>query len=336
LNNRSLGSISSICYGENKGLFLMEQFKIQILYRDYLLELVNRMPSSSESKVPVSQRYHRIKTGLSGEMKIFLHLKELILPYPFLYMTDFEVWDDLIQIDGLIITPYYIYVLEIKNISGILDFDDETEQFLREKSDGTKDGMKNPIKQVERNVKYLARRLNEIGIKLPLIHKVVFAYPSTIIRNKPLQKNVLIFGDQLVGNIESIKVNRDSHVEQQFENMVGCVRGLINSESKFPLCEKMKVPQQLIRKGVKCVDCGIYGMIKVKKGWVCSCGASDKYAHLAAFKSYRYIIGKEMTNQNCREFLLLHSEDVAYRLLKSLKCSTEGKTKNASYILDMD
>lgn len=312
----------------------MENFKNQTLYRDCLLELMHRISPSSETGIRVSQHYYRIKAGISGEMKISSHLQELILPFPFQYVTDFEVRKDLIQVDGLIITPYYIYVLEIKNISGILDFDKETDQFLRENSDGTKDGMKNPIKQVERNVKYLTRKLQAIGINLPLIPKVVFAYPSTIIRSKPLQKNIIIFGDQLVGNIENCKVKRDSYAEKQFEKIVGCIRDLISKESKYPLCEKLNIPEQLIRNGVKCVACGKYGMQKIKSGWICTCGASEKHAHLEAFKSYEYLIGKEMNNKRCREFLLVQSEDVAYRLLKSLRCSTKGKTRNLSYILD--
>lgn len=49
------------------------------------------------------------------------------------------------QIDTLLMTQYFILVLEIKNISGRVDFMAENHQFIRVTSDGRVDGFRNPL-----------------------------------------------------------------------------------------------------------------------------------------------------------------------------------------------
>ncbi len=311
----------------------MDSFGEQLFYRDQLFDLMHRVSGHEYSYDFISKQYYMIKSGLSGEMKIANHLKGIILPFQSNYMIDFEVWEDFIQIDGLLITPYYIYALEVKNISGIVDFDTDLNQFMRERADGSIDGLKNPIKQLERNVRYLKRHLFLQGINIPIYGKVVFAYPSTIIRGKPLDKHMVTFADQLVQRIEDIQVDLSISPIYDVEELTRTLRSLIKRKPKYPLCEVLNISEQVVRKGVRCISCGKIGMHRVKKGWICSCNAFDKYAHFSAFESYHLLIGKEMNNKRCRDWLGLESDDIAYRLLKSLNCVSKGKTKGVTYDL---
>ncbi|WP_019414535.1 nuclease-related domain-containing protein [Paenisporosarcina sp. TG20] len=311
----------------------MNLFHEQLLYRDQLFELMHRVSGHGISFEFVSKQYYMMKSGLSGEMKIANHLKELNLPFHWHYIIDFEVWNDFIQIDGLLITPHYIYTLEIKNISGIVDFDTELDQFMRQRADGSVDGFKNPINQLERNVRYLRRQLLLKGINIPIYGIVVFAYPSTIIRGKPLDKHMISFADQLVPRIENIQVDISTSSVHDVIELIQTLKGMIEPKIKYPLCEILNISEQVVRRGVRCVACGKLGMQRVKKGWICSCSALDKYAHLPAFESYHYLIGKEVNNKRCRDWLGLESDDIAYRLLKSLKCVSKGTTKGVSYNL---
>ncbi len=57
--------------------------------------------------------------------------------------------------DTVFVCQHFILILEIKNIVGEIHVDNEKHQFIRIKSDGTKEGFRNPVDQVKRHVRVL-------------------------------------------------------------------------------------------------------------------------------------------------------------------------------------
>lgn len=70
------------------------------------------------------------------------------------------------QMDTLIICPYFILIIESKNIAGTLTFEKDSTQMIRE-LDGKKQGFKNPLVQVARQKEQLMGWLKKR--KIPLI-----------------------------------------------------------------------------------------------------------------------------------------------------------------------
>lgn len=72
--------------------------------------------------------------------------------------------------DSVMITPWCIYVFEVKDMNGRLQFIDSPVQMLQTKEDGTIIGRKSPIEQIAENEWLLDEWLKVRGIPLPIIN----------------------------------------------------------------------------------------------------------------------------------------------------------------------
>lgn len=106
-------------------------------------------------------------TGYRGELQVDYHL-ELIDNDNMLIFADLRLihQNQAFQMDTLIICPYFILIIESKNIAGTLTFEKDSTQMIRE-LDGKKQGFKNPLVQVARQKEQLMGWLKKR--KIPLI-----------------------------------------------------------------------------------------------------------------------------------------------------------------------
>ncbi len=135
----------------------------------------------------VSRRYE-------GEMWVDREWEELIIPSKYYLFHNFETENEAShshQIDTIFVCQNFILLLEIKNIGGRIDFDQEKHQFMRTRQDGMKEGFSNPIDQIERHVRLFKRILIKWEIALPIEYAIILTQPSTIIGDTPA--NVAIF-----------------------------------------------------------------------------------------------------------------------------------------------
>ncbi|WP_397548119.1 NERD domain-containing protein [Rossellomorea yichunensis] len=83
--------------------------------------------------------------------------------------------------DFLILTPSYVLLIEVKNISGIVTIDPFIRQLTRTYK-GITEGFSDPISQVQRQKLLLQKWFSVQKLKHPPIkHLVVFSNPSTIL-----------------------------------------------------------------------------------------------------------------------------------------------------------
>ncbi len=82
-----------------------------------------------------------------------------------------------------------------------------------------------------------------------------------------------------------------------------------------------------------CEKCLSFSMVRTKGKWICpSCQFVSKNAHIQAIIDY-LLINTTITNQQCRDFLVISSEHIAKHLLRSMKLSYVGKTNTRKYFL---
>lgn len=68
------------------------------------------------------------------------------IDFPHLVLHDVPLKSALpFQLDSLLITPWYVYVFEVKNMSGRLFFKQSPPQLIQTKEDGSVTGRKSPI-----------------------------------------------------------------------------------------------------------------------------------------------------------------------------------------------
>lgn len=80
-----------------------------------------------------------------------------------------------IQMDGLLLTERGAIVIESKNISGQLYFDDKTEEFSRINTEGVKTIMEDPTIQLNKHIRFLTLFFKQQKIDLPISGMVVLS-----------------------------------------------------------------------------------------------------------------------------------------------------------------
>lgn len=256
------------------------------------------------------------------------------------FLFDHYVFHDLsptsdFQIDSYVMTPWYSVVLEVKNISDVLEFKDNPPQLIRTREDGHRDGFESPVVQLERNCDLLSEWLRNRGIHLPIYGAVVLAYPKQIVAVPPVRTK-LLFPSLIPSYIRSIPQQGVKLDTATFNWLSG---ELLNSHQPFipkPICESYGIPFGDFQPGVRCITCGRIGMIKLPRTWCCPyCGAHDHMAHERTLLEWFLIYKKSITNKECREFLGVDIH-TAKRILKSMNLKSEGKNRYRTYIMDFN
>lgn len=142
-----------------------------------------------------------LKSGLDGEEYTQDLLMKLPNAYSVLSTVFLEVEGQHAEIDLLVVSPYGLFVIEVKNHSGIIYGKKSQNTWRQEKLKETK-YLKNPLKQLGREIRLLDRTLKTFGIHVPIHGCVYFANVKNLVVDS---KDVLMSGDKLMERITSYK-----------------------------------------------------------------------------------------------------------------------------------
>ncbi|MBS4201766.1 NERD domain-containing protein [Bacillus sp. FJAT-49732] len=257
------------------------------------------------------------------------------------FSIDYRIFHDLslitsteFQIDTLFLTRSFALILEVKNISGILEFRENPPQLIRTKADGQVDGFESPAAQVERYVILLKEFLSQFCIDIPIIGVVVLAYPKQIVKVAPKRTKIL-FPTLVPQYIKSLY-----HLPQKIDiKMLDRLSSqLLESHRPYipnPICETYAIPRSDFKNGVMCPVCSSIGMEKVYRSWYCqNCKNYDRFAYRSAIKEWFLLFGHNMSNKDCREFLKINDIKSAHRILQSMNLKSGGKHRYRTYSMD--
>jgi Nuclease-related domain len=296
--------------------------------------------SLNHQKIPIVDKdLKKRKAGYSGEATVYYHLSFLNdKKYKIFYDVRLPLFSNYFQIDFLILTPFYILIIEVKNISGIVTIDPFIRQLTRTYK-GLTEGFSDPISQVQRQKLLLQKWFSVQKLKIPPVeHLVVFSNPSTILNftdpppaDSPYRK--IIHAQNIIDNIKDLNETYVKEVMTDKE-MTKMKRTILkkHEESELDFMETYSLTQSDIVTGVRCENCNHIPMIRVSGVWSCvKCGSSSRYAHLEAVRDYFLLLSDHITNRELRRFLHLNSRNTAYKILKSLQLETKGGTKSVTY-----
>ncbi|EKN69260.1 hypothetical protein BABA_11116 [Neobacillus bataviensis LMG 21833] len=278
-----------------------------------------------------------LEAGIGGEERVAEVLRNHPLPFENRIIHDVSpTADEKFQMDTNMLTPWYVSMLEVKNISGVLEFKDNPAQLVRTRDDGHKDGFESPVIQLERNCRCLKDWLGSRNIQLPIYGAVVLAYPKQIVAVPPL-KTKLLYPYLIPSYIKTIP-QPEKRLDIETFNWLSTE--LLNSHRPFipkPISETYKIPFGDFQTGVQCVLCGRFGMIKSPRTWHCPhCGTVDHLAHQRTLLEWFLINKRTITNRECREFLRVDDIQVAKRILQSMNWQTEGTFRNCKYLMEFN
>lgn len=307
--------------------------KREISNKMIMLEiLLRRLDEGDIEHKYFRNQYLQLKRGYDGEMRADREWEEIEIPSEYCLFHNFETENEVNhshQIDTIFASQNYILLLEIKNIGGRIDFDEEKHQFVRTRQDGTKEGFSNPIDQIERHVRLFKRLLMKWDISLPIEYAIILTQPSTIIGEIP--KNVSIFHvsglQTYVYNLfTKYQVHQINHLslEQLKKNLMAIRKRKIWN---------LRIDKNKLRNGVLCKGCNYKIEMKFEHGcFICPvCKVKNKGTFYEALFDYRYLHNEWVTNNDLRNYLKINSRFAANRLITSLNLDIQGEKRNRRY-----
>ncbi|MGG3571578.1 nuclease-related domain-containing protein [Bacillus gobiensis] len=303
--------------------------------------LLRRLPSNHPSRKKIEEELLKSYAGYRGEQSIDYHLT-------FLPADKYHLLHDLrlqnrqkhyFQMDTLILSPHFFLILEVKNISGSLYFDQVFHQLIRT-ADGKEEGFPDPILQVKKQEKQLKYWLADNHYpSVPIVSLVVISNSSTIIRCSPNEKEMkekVIHSNALPFKLEALEALHKTVKLSNKELKKISHRLYKNHQPIQPsILQQFQIAEKDILTGVHCPSCDRLPMKREEGKWKCDhCESSSNDAHLSSLDDYALLFSTEVTNQQIRRFLHMKSVKQSRSLLTSMNLHKTGMTKGRTYHLE--
>lgn len=300
-----------------------------------LTALLSRLRENSPYREEIHSDLSAVRAGLGGEERLDEVLNNHTFPKDHIFLHDLSLKSTgKFQIDTLYLTPSHAVIFEVKNMAGTLIFKENPAQLIRILDNGQKRSFNSPAAQIERNQDLLSDWLHARGITLPISPAIVFAYPKQIIEQSPSTIPVL-FPNSVPGFLRRLP---KQHTILSSHELVALTKELVDNHAGYipkPFCEKYNIPVDELITGVTCRICGHIGMERTLRTWHCkNCNTKDAFAHEQAIIEWFLLVGRRMTNRECRRFLHLDKPQTATRILNSMSLISEGNFKNRAYSID--
>lgn len=297
-----------------------------------LESLLQRVPIVHPLFPHWTEQLRRMSAGFHGEQRVDSLFYEIPIETPHYFIQDLYIQKPKSshQIDTVLVTSRFVLLLEIKSISGELNFDPQLRQFSRTNKDGSVDGMNNPDDQIRRHEKFVQQFLASQKVSLPVIGVIVFTYPSSIVNSRP-KNRIIIQSSGLPFLMDQLLVKYPDELlnTRKARQLAG---RLLQLHSERPL-RRIEVPVSL-RRGVLCgKDCGGTMNLNWRK-WTCDkCSRIDRYAHFETLLQYRVLISPTITNSEFREFTGIESVATASKLIRIANMPSVGSFRDRIYTI---
>lgn len=301
--------------------------KMEALYR--------RLPISHQKYLQVEEKLKNLKAGYNGEktLRYFLSL----IPekkYHIFHDLRLPIGKSYFQIDALLLTPQFIYILECKNFFGTVIFEkNQLIQITNEK----KKIYQNPLSQAHRLKVLLQYFFEKFQIpKIPIEHLFVISNSSTEINisagYSEAEKRVCKAEHLLVKLPEAEKsYNKDIF---DLKTMAKVKRLFLTKHTPKDenVLEMFQIDKRDLLRGVNCPTCSHIPMNYSRKVWscpICKCVSSD--AFIQGVNDYFLLMKPTITNLELRTFLQLPSPHSSAYIISLLKLPSQGKNKGRIY-----
>ncbi|MBM7604501.1 hypothetical protein JOC75_002504 [Metabacillus crassostreae] len=296
---------------------------------------------------PTHVKMKEIEKELAKNIAGYKGEKSLLYYLSFLPEEEYMILHDLrltldnrnyFQIDILILSQYFILILEVKNISGKITFDETFHQLIRQIND-VEEVFPDPVLQVNHQKYQLIRYLKKNKIaNIPIEAHVVMTNNSALLQN---QNNCRKYLDTIMRSSELI--TKVEYYKQKYKAPIFTMKDLRklaksllkdHTHSEYDVIHMFELDPNEICKGVFCTKCDCYPLQRKRGTWYCSvCSFSSKTAHLDALNDYKLLFGTTITNKQTRDFLQITSPSTTYKILTSMKLPQIGHGKSTSYNL---
>lgn len=302
-----------------------------------LERLLYRLPDNHSSREFIQVEIFKAIAGKRGEERLFRKMIEFEIEEQYRFLKNICLsrgrWK--VQMDGLLLTERGAIVIESKNISGQLYFDDSTGEFSRTTTEGVKTIMEDPTVQLNKHIRFLTLFFKQQNIDLPISGIIVFTSKHCEFLSKPKQ-HYICKTYQLVDYLFDIL--QEFPLKSKPQDLSEIQKLLEQSRTPYkrkPLCQLYSIEETELFTGILCTSCKSLNMMrKHKKGWLCvDCQAVDPLAFQHTVREYFSLINTQLSNRQLRKFCKLDSPYMTSRLLGAYDLETAGALRNRTYFL---
>lgn len=298
--------------------------------------LIDRLPPVHSQRNYLQDERRRIGSGIRGEDRMRKRFVEFHPDEEFHVLWDVSLaigsWK--VQMDGLLLTERCAIIIDSKNISGQIHFDEKTGEFYRFDDRNVKTVMEDPRIQLNKNTRFLSKWLAQKKINLPVSGLIVFTAKNCEFIVRPKSNylcKVYQMPEYLFHILKAFPLEADPPKLLKIKKQI--LGGQVPYQ-KTPICGKYYTDPSEIQTGIQCSECQMYGMKRIKKSWQCpGCRHRDRQAHKFALREYFSLIDTHITNQAFRDWTGVESRSVATRLLSQFEFETSGESKARKYSL---
>lgn len=300
-------------------------------YGERLTELLERLSSEHPQYSRLSKELGSIKAGDYGEEVVYKELMQIKLPYNhYIFHKVFLCGERTFELDFIILTPYGVVILEVKNIIGELEFSTNPSQLIQRKEDGKLKKYPCPANQLNEYKYQLSQLFLQSNISVPIQGVVVFASRNSFIKQSTQSVKVM-YKNEMNSHLRNLAKSNTTLSKNKMEK-IKAILLKPTSPPFIPLIDHFHIPLKDLKLGVKCQSCGFIGMDKIIRTWHCpGCKYTSAHAHQKAMTTYFSLCKGTITNKECREFLLLNNRYEAKRILSSSLLQKCGKSSSTFY-----
>lgn len=302
-----------------------------------LESLLHRLPDNHSRREFIQVELFKAAAGKRGEARLQRKLIEFETEgqYRFVKNVCLSRGQWKVQMDGLLLTERGAIVIESKNISGQLYFDDKTGEFSRTNTEGVKTIMDDPTTQLNKHIRFLTLFFQQQKIDLPISGIVVFTAKHCEFLTKPGHHRICKTYQLIDYLFTIIQEFPQQNTPRDLSEIQKLLEQFQTPYERKPLCHIYSIEETELLTGILCKSCKSLNMTrKHKKGWVCAdCQAVDPLAFQHAVQEYFSLIDTHLSNRRLRKFCKLESPYMTSRLLAAYELEPAGALRNRTYSL---
>ena len=298
--------------------------------------LERRLPKNHAYWPNVQKILRKEGGGYAGELRVDRELSETRFFDDYILLKSILVGNEAsyCQIDSLIIYQKFILIIEVKNIPGILRYDEESHQLTRQRDNGPIDGMGNPEGQLQRSKRFVKRMIDQHHMTMPVHGMIVFSNPASILE-KPFP-SLAIHVSGLYHALENLHQLYADQSNPHFD--IRKVHQLfIQNEPALPPKKPTHIPTKIFSDltiGVLCPDCVMTKLTYRSKFWRCPiCPHKGETSHLTTLQEYRILFSEEITTKKWMDFTGMKSVATTRRMLSKSNLEKIGGNKNRKWLI---
>lgn len=291
--------------------------------------VIRRLQTGSPDRDYLQKELYNAEAGIRGEHR----LKKKFIE--FYYPEGFEIiWNNClalgewpVQIDGLLLTKSVAVIIESKNISGELYFDNSTGEFYRIDRNSVKKVMDNPAVQVEKHIRFMKSWFKQHHINLAVDGLLVFTARECELKTLPQNIRTCKLHQMMEQIFLLLKeYNLPIYSQTSLLNIKNLILSFQTPYVTKPITLQYSIKPEQLARGIHCGSCEEFAVKRDFRIWRCQlCGALDNEAAYKAVLEYFAFFGRQATNQEVRDFTGIDDRHTMKRLLAKAHIEASGR-----------